>query len=93
MTFLIESMLAEIEDAETYYHAACDEAAGTEGRRTFKDLASQEVAHFDRLAMLYTQKMKTEPMMRADGTMSANDVWFKYFKHKAEKFKIKINEL
>lgn len=93
MTFLIESMLDEMEGAETYYKAACDEAAGTDGRRTFKDLASQELAHFERLAMLYSQKLRNEPLARGDAMMTSNDIWLKYFKHKAEKLKAKINEL
>lgn len=99
MTCLIENMLDEIDGAEKYCKAAhdCDTTAlGQECRRMYKELALQELNHFDKLANMYQQKMSAEmlntPQPRTGG-MAYNDIWIKYFKHKAEMLKAKINEI
>lgn len=96
MTCLIEKMIDEIEGAESYCKAA-KESDNPEARRMYKELALAEVGHFDRLASMYQQKMSSN--MRTLGAQEGNhltdlaNIWFKHFKEKAEKLKLKINEL
>lgn len=93
MLFCIEHMLEEIDAAEEYCKAVHDEPVGSEARRTYKNIALQELSQFEMPASLYTSKLRAEIQTKQlDGTQTP-DIWFKYFKHKAEKLKTKINEL
>lgn len=96
MTCLIEKMIDEIEGAEGYCKAA-KESDNPEARRMYKELALAEIGHFDRLASMYQQKMssgvRTMGAQEGAHSMDLANTWFKYFKEKAEKLKLKINEL
>ena len=91
MTFLISRMLDEIDAAEEYCKAARDTDMSMDARRVYKEIALQELSHFDRLANVYQQKMSMKAM--PESRESSGDIWFKYFKQKAEKLKTKINEI
>lgn len=90
MTFLIEHMLEEMDGAEEYCKAM-SEATDSNAKRTFKELALGELSNFDKLAGLYQQKLTAEAAMH--DTIGISDVWFKYFKHKADALKQKISSM
>ena len=99
MQKLIDSMIEEIEGAENYCTLAHDDTRDSEARRTYKEIGLQEISHFEKLANMYKQKKATmSGMMSISGTDSSKmsspeDIWFKYFKKKAETLKSKLNEL
>lgn len=93
MMFCIEHMLEEIDAAEEYCKAAHNEPVGSEARRTYKNIALQELSQFEMLLSLYNNKMQAEMAKESKTWMPNNDIWCKYFKKKAEKLKIKIGEV
>ena len=87
MEFLIEHLLKELDDAETYAEksAECDDM---ECKSCYRQLASEELSHFERLSALYHKVHK-----KTAATSAVDDMWVKYLKSRCEHIRSKINDI
>lgn len=87
MEFLIEHLLKELDDAETYAEKSA-ECEDMECKSCYRQLAGEELSHFERLSALY-RKVHT----KNSNTSTIDDMWVKYLKTRCEHIRSKINEI
>ena len=86
MEFLIQHLLKELDDAETYAEKSA-ECEDMECKSCYRQLAAEELSHFERLSSLYHKVHKKT------GTSTTDDMWVKYLKTRCEHIRSKINEI
>lgn len=86
MTHIIRTLIDTVEDAEYCYKAA-KMCTDPEGKRIFKEIATQYLGCFDRILSYYHKKIAEK------GPDEASYEWCKYFKSKAEEIKIGLTEI
>ena len=88
MKFLVEHIIKELDDADTYINKAI-ECEDTECKTCYRQLASEELSHFERLVKLYMRLVEKNGKYRSE----VDDLWISCMKNNVEKVRSKINEL